>query len=138
VKERLAILGTAFTQNLLKDEAEWFMDLAEADLEGLPGFLVAAARAAGEEKGRPGPVITTSRSLIVPFLQFSPRRDLRERAYEAWTSRGARGGETDNRGVAAEILALRAERAALLGYPGFAAYKLETEMAKTPRPCASC
>ena len=132
VKERLAVLGTAFTQNLLKDESDWVMDLAEADLEGVPDFLVAAARAAGEEKGRPGPVVTTSRSLIVPFLQFSPRRDLRERAYEAWTSRGARGGETDNRAIAAEILKLRAERAALLGYPSFAAYKLETEMAKTP------
>jgi peptidyl-dipeptidase Dcp len=132
VKERLAVLGTAFTQNLLKDESDWFMDLAEADLEGLPGFVVAAARAAGEEKGRPGPVVTTSRSLIVPFLQFSPRRDLRERAFEAWTSRGARGGETDNRAVAAEILKLRAERAQILGYPSFAAYKLETEMAKTP------
>jgi peptidyl-dipeptidase Dcp len=132
VKERLAVLGTEFTQNLLKDESDWVMDLSEDDLEGLPGFVVAAARAAGEEKGRPGPVVTTSRSLIVPFLQFSPRRDLRERAYEAWTSRGARGGETDNRAVAAEILGLRAERAALLGYPSFAAYKLETEMAKTP------
>jgi len=132
VKERLAVLGTEFTQNLLKDEADWFMDLSEADLEGLPGFVVAAARAAGEEKGRPGPVVTTSRSLIVPFLQFSPRRDLREKALDAWTSRGARGGATDNREIAAEILKLRAERAALLGYPSFAAYKLETEMAKTP------
>jgi peptidyl-dipeptidase Dcp len=132
VKERLAVLGTEFTQNLLKDESEWFMDLSEADLEGLPGFVVTAARAAGEEKGRPGPVVTTSRSLIVPFLQFSPRRDLREKAYEAWTSRGARGGATDNRAVAAEILKLREERATLLGYPSFAAYKLETEMAKSP------
>jgi peptidyl-dipeptidase Dcp len=132
VKERLAVLGTEFSQNLLKDESDWYMDLSEADLEGLPGFVVAAARAAGEEKGRPGPVVTTSRSLIVPFLQFSPRRDLREKAYEAWTSRGARGGATDNRAVAAEILKLREERAKLLGYPSFAAYKLETEMAKTP------
>jgi peptidyl-dipeptidase Dcp len=132
VKERLAVLGTEFTQNLLKDESDWYMDLSEADLEGLPGFVVAAARAAGEEKGRPGPAVTTSRSLIVPFLQFSPRRDLRERAYEAWTSRGARGGATDNRAVAAEILKLREERAKLLGYLSFAAYKLETEMAKTP------
>jgi peptidyl-dipeptidase Dcp len=132
VKERLAVLGTEFTQNLLKDESDWVMDLSEEDLEGLPQFVVATARAAGEEKGRPGPVVTTSRSLIVPFLQFSPRRDLRERAYDAWTSRGARGGATDNRAVAAEILQLREERAKLLGYPSFAAYKLETEMAKTP------
>ncbi len=132
VKERLAVLGTQFTQNLLADERAWFMELSEHDLEGLPDFVVASARAAGEEKGADGPVITLSRSLIVPFLQFSPRRNLRERAYRAWTSRGANGGETDNRGVAAEILALRHERARLLGYDDFASYKLETEMAKTP------
>jgi peptidyl-dipeptidase Dcp len=132
VMARLAELGTAFTQNLLADEAGWHMELAEADLEGLPDFLVDAARSAGREKGLERPVITLSRSLIVPFLQFSPRRDLRKKAYESWVSRGAMGGETDNREVAAEILRLRAERAALLGYESFAAYKLETEMAKTP------
>ncbi|MBM9595253.1 M3 family metallopeptidase [Roseitranquillus sediminis] len=132
VKERLAVLGTQFTQNLLADERSWFMELGEGDLEGLPDFVVQSARAAGEEKGVDGPVVTLSRSLIVPFLQFSPRRELRQRAYEAWTSRGANGGETDNRAIAAEILALREERAKLLGYESFAAYKLETEMAKTP------
>ncbi|QFT91641.1 Peptidyl-dipeptidase dcp [Roseovarius sp. THAF9] len=132
IRARLAELGTAFTQNLLKDEAGWFMELNEADLEGLPEFVVRSARAAGEEKGADGPVITLSRSLIVPFLQFSPRRDLREKAYAAWTSRGANGGETDNRAIAAEVLALREERAKLLGYESFAAFKLETEMAKTP------
>ena len=94
--------------------------------------MVQAARAAGEEKGADGPVVTLSRSLIVPFLQFSPDRELRRRAYEAWAARGANGGKTDNRAIAAEILSLRAERAALLGYPSFADYKLETEMAKTP------
>lgn len=132
VKERLAVLGTEFTQNLLKDEASWSMPLAEEDLEGLPAFVIAAARAAGEEKEAGGPVVTLSRSLIVPFLQFSPRRDLRETAYAAWAARGANGGETDNRAIAAEILSLREERARLLGYDSFAAYKLETEMAKTP------
>lgn len=131
VKARLAVLGTRFSQNLLAEERGWFMELAEGDLEGLPEFVVEAARAAGAERGL-GPVVTTNRSLIVPFLQFSPRRDLRQRAYEAWVARGANGGETDNRAVAAEILALRAERAALLGYPDFAAFKLEPEMAKTP------
>ena len=131
VKARLAVLGTAFSQNLLADEREWFMDLSEDDLEGLPDFVVASARAAGAEKGR-GPVVTLNRSLIVPFLQFSPRRGLRQRAYEAWGLRGANGNAADNRGVAAEILALRAERAALLGYASFADYKLEPEMARTP------
>ena len=132
IKARLASLGTSFTQNLLADEREWFMELSEADLEGLPDFVVTAARAAGNDKGADGPVVTLSRSLIVPFLQFSPRRDLREHAYRAWTARGANGGDTDNREIAAEILSLRAERAKLLGYASFADYKLETEMARTP------
>ena len=132
IKGRLAELGTAFTQNLLADERDWFMELGGNDLVGLPQFVVEAAKAAGEEKGADGPVVTLSRSIIVPFLQFSPRRELREKAYNAWTARGANGGETDNRAIAAEILKLREERATLLGYDSFAAYKLETEMAKTP------
>jgi len=133
VKSRLAVLGTQFTQNLLADERDWFMDLTEDDLAGLPNFVIDAARAAGVERNRPGPVVTLSRSLIVPFLQFSPRRDLRKKAFAAWTARGANGGETDNREIAAETLALRQERASILGYNSFADFKLETEMAKTPR-----
>jgi peptidyl-dipeptidase Dcp len=132
IKGRLAVLGTQFTQNLLADERSWFMKLEEADLEGLPEFVIDAARNAGLEKDAGGPVITLSRSLIVPFLQFSPRRDLREKAFLAWQARGANDGETDNRAIAAETLALRHERANLLGYQNFAAFKLETEMAKTP------
>ena len=132
IKARLAVLGTQFTQNLLADERSWSMPLAEGDLEGLPDFVVEAARAAGQERGADGPVVTLSRSLIVPFLQFSPRRDLRERAFKAWEARGAGGGETDNRAIAAETLKLREERANLLGYETFADYKLETEMAKSP------
>jgi peptidyl-dipeptidase Dcp len=129
----LAVLGTEFTQNLLGDEREWFMKLAETDLDGLPDFVVATARAAGKEKGVDGPIVTLSRSLIVPFLQFSTRRDLRETAYNAWGARGANGGATDNRAIAGETLQLRSERARLLGYENFANYKLETEMAKTPQ-----
>ncbi|MBU2999628.1 M3 family metallopeptidase [Roseovarius nubinhibens] len=132
IMQRLAELGTSFTQNLLADEAGWHMELGEEDLEGLPDFVVKAARAAGAEKGADGPVITLSRSLIVPFLQYSPRRDLREKAFRAWEARGANGGETDNRAIAAETLALREERAKLLGYESFAAFKLETEMAGEP------
>ena len=132
VKSRLAVLGTEFTQNLLADERAWFMELAEADLEGLPDFVVASARAAAAERDLPGHIVTLNRSLIVPFLQFSPRRDLRQRAYLAWVARGANGNAQDNRAIAAETLALRQERAALLGYPDFAAFKLETEMAGNP------
>ena len=76
VKSRLSVLGTEFTQNLLADERSWFMPLDKDGLEGLPDFVIATARAAGAEKQADGPVVTLSRSLIVPFLQFSPRRDL--------------------------------------------------------------
>ncbi|RWR06436.1 M3 family metallopeptidase [Paenirhodobacter populi] len=132
IRERLAVLSTAFSQNLLADERDWFRPLSEEDLEGLPDFVVEAAREAGRERGQDGPVLTLNRSLIVPFLQFSPKRELREIAYEAWGARGANGGETDNRANAAEILKLREERAHLLGFANFAAFKLDDEMAKTP------
>ena len=132
IKGRLATLGTSFGQNLLADERDWQRSLSESELEGLPAFVIDAVRAAGKERGADGPVLTLSRSVIVPFLQFCPNRSLREEAWRAWVARGENGGETDNRAAVAEILALRKERAALLGYDDFASYKLETEMAKTP------
>jgi peptidyl-dipeptidase Dcp len=132
VKGRLSVLGTQFTQNLLADERAWYMPLSDADLADLPDFVIAAARAAGKDHDVDGPVVTLSRSLIAPFLQFCPNRALRQKAYEAWGARGANGGETDNRDIAAETLDLRAQRADLLGYDSFADYKLETEMAGTP------
>ena len=130
IKQRLATLGTQFSQNLLSDERDWYMELQPEDLTGLPQFLVRAAQAAGAERGVDGPIITTSRSLLMPFLQFSPNRELRRQAQRAWANRGARGGDTDNRAIAAESINLRHEMAQLLGYENFAAYKLETEMAK--------
>ncbi|WP_121632949.1 M3 family metallopeptidase [Tropicibacter alexandrii] len=132
ITQRLAALGTQFTQNLLADERDWFRAMSEDEMTGLPAFLVNAMRAAGQERGKDGPVLTLSRSVVVPFLQFSPRRDLRRIAFEAWAARGANGGATDNRAIAAETLRLREERAKLLGYPDFAHFKLETEMAGEP------
>lgn len=132
IQSRLSTLGTEFSQNLLGDESDWFLELSEDDLTGLPEFARDAMRAAGTAKKLAGPCLTTSRSLFVPFLQFSSRRDLREVVFNAWKSRGARGKDNDNRANAAEILRLREERAKLLGYDSFAAFKLETQMAKTP------
>ena len=132
IKSRLAVIGTEFSQNLLSDERCWYMALSEEDLEGLPAFLIAAAKSAGAEKDLASPIVTLSRSIMTPFLQFSPRRDLRARAYTAWAARGANDGATDNRKLAVEMLALRKEMADLLGYDDFASFKLETEMAKTP------
>jgi peptidyl-dipeptidase Dcp len=133
IVERLAALGTRFSQNVLADEKSYVLPLAEGDLAGLPDFLIEASAAAARERNADANhVITLSRSLIEPFLTFSPRRDLREQAFKAWTRRGENGGETDNRAVAAEMLELRRERAKLLGYETFAAYKLDDTMAKTP------
>ncbi len=132
IGRRLAALGVKFAQNVLADERSWKLDLGEEDLAGLPDFVRAAAADAGRARGGQGYAVTLSRSLIEPFLTFSERRDLRETAWRAWVARGANGGETDNRAIIAETLALRAERARLLGYPCYAAYKLEPEMAREP------
>ncbi len=132
IKSRLAVIGTEFSQNLLHDERSWHLELGPEDLNGLPEFLIDAAKAAGVERGVEAPIVTLSRSIIVPFLQFSAQRDLRKKAYQAWAARGAHVGAHDNRSLALEMLVLRQEMAELLGYPDFASFKLETEMAKTP------
>jgi peptidyl-dipeptidase Dcp len=134
IAERLASLGTQFSQNVLADEKAYALVLeGEADLAGLPGFLRDAAAKAASDRGMDGKhVITLARSSIEPFLQFSGRRDLREAAFTAWISRGESGGATDNRSIVAEMVRLRAERARLLGYDSFAAFRLADTMAKTP------
>ena len=132
IAERLASLGTTFGQNVLADEQAYVMPLGDEDLAGLPDFARAAARGAADERGLKGHAVTLSRSSVEPFLQFSARRSLREKAFRAWIARGDNGGATDNKPVIAEMTALRDERARLLGYPSFAHYKLDDTMAKTP------
>jgi peptidyl-dipeptidase Dcp len=130
VMQQLARLTTRFAQNVLHDESTWQLPLhGEADLAGLPDFVLASARQAAAERGLPGHVITLSRSLIVPFLSFSPRRDLREQAWRAWTSRGEHAGEHDNREVARDILRLRHEQARLQGHACYADHALADTMA---------
>ena len=129
--ERLAALTTQFGQNVLADEAAYRLVLqGEADLAGLPDFVRAAARQAAAERGLGGHIITLSRSLLVPFLSFSERRDLREQAWRAWTSRGEKPGASDNRSIVREILQLRAEQAALHGMASYADYALDNSMAR--------
>src|SRR6201999_2894462 len=131
--ERLAHLGTAFSHHLLGDEQEWFMELGEADRDGLSDSFVAAAKAAAEERGMAGKaVMTLSRSFVEPFLKSSSRRDLREKVFKAFTARGDNNNANDNNETIVEILALREESAGLLGFPTFAAFRLEDSMAKTP------
>lgn len=137
ISERLAVLHTEFGQSVLHDEKVWALHLAETDLEGLPDFIRAGASQAAAERGLRGYAITLSRSLIEPFLTFSDRRDLRQTAYEAWIARGTHDGPHDNRLLIPEILALRAERAQLIGYPNFAAFRLADTMAGTPEAASA-
>ncbi|MHA7772576.1 M3 family metallopeptidase [Roseibium sp. M-1] len=134
ISQRLATLGTSFSQNVLKDESDFQLVLdTEEDLAGLPDFLLAASAEAARERGLEGKhVITLSRSSIEPFLQFSTNRARREEAFRGWTARGENGGGSDNRAVVAETLRLRAEKARMLGFDTYAAFKLDDTMAKTP------
>ncbi len=131
--ERLATLGTAFSQNVLADESEYALVLeTDDDLAGLPDSLISSMGAAAEERGHKDRyVVTLSRSIIEPFLTFSERRDLREKSFSAWVARGEGTGERDNRPLVAEMVSLRAQKAALLGFSSFAHFKLDDTMAKT-------
>lgn len=134
INETLAGLGARFGQNVLADEKSWSLLLRdEADLAGLPEFVRNAMAEAASERGEAGKfAVTLSRSIIEPFLTFSENRALREEAFKAWAARGMNGGETDNRDVIRQTLALRQEKAGLLGYANYAALKLDNTMAKTP------
>jgi len=133
ITERLAALGTSFSQNILADEQAYTLALdGEAELAGLPDFMREVLRSEAQERGLDGHVITLSRSSVEPFLQFSSRKDLREKIFSAFAMRGDNGGATDNKAIIAETVKLRAERARLLGFPDYAHYRLDDAMAKTP------
>src|SRR5687767_12980532 len=134
INQQLAGLFTKFSQNVLAEETDQFIVLKNEDeLAGLPQSLRDAAKTAAEAKKQPGAwVITNTRSSIDPFLTYSDRRDLREKAWRMFVNRGDNGGEHDNNAIITEILQLRAERAKLLGYPTHAHWRLENAMAKTP------
>ena len=131
INQELASLFTKFSQNQLHDEMEIRLVLtSKEDLAGLPQSLVDAAAAAAKEPGTW--VIRNTRSSVEPFLTYSSRRDLREKAWRMFVNRGDNGGEFDNNSIITNILKLRAERAKLLGYSTHAHWRLENSMAKTP------
>lgn len=133
INQRLATLTTKFSNNVLGDENEYVLFLTEKDLAGLPADLRAAAAAAADARGRKGEyAILNTRSSMEPFLRFSARRDLREKVWRTYYSRGDNGDARDNNKIIAEVLKLRVERARLLGYPTHAHWRLEDSMAKTP------
>ncbi|MFL5297818.1 MAG: M3 family metallopeptidase [Phenylobacterium sp.] len=133
INKELAGLFTRFNQNLLADETDYVLYLTDKDLGGLPGDVKDAAAQAAREHGKAGQyAITNTRSSMDPFLTYSDRRDLREKVWRTYYSRGDNGDAHDNNGLIKQILKLRAERAKLRGYPTHAHWRLDDAMAKTP------
>ncbi|KAL3918883.1 MAG: hypothetical protein SGILL_004033 [Bacillariaceae sp.] len=134
LQAKLASLSTEFMQNVLKDEESYELVLKREDLSGCPDSLIEAAKNAAQERDKADDeyVVTLSRSLVEPFLTFSDRRDLRQTAWEAWTSRGEMDPGRDNLKIAMEMLKLRQQQARLHGYKNFAQYQCVDRMAKTP------
>ena len=134
INQRLATLFTNFSQNVLADENDYVLFLdKESDLAGLPPSIRAGAAAAAESRGKKGQwAISNTRSSMEPFLTYSDRRDLREKVWRTYYSRGNHDDKHDNKAIISEILKLRAERARLLGYKSHAHWRLEDQMAKTP------
>ena len=133
IMERLATLGTAFSQNVLADESSVVFALTDAEVDGLPEFARAAAAETARDRKLNAPfAATTSRSSVEPILHFATDRNVREKIFRAFASRGHNGNANDTRKIIAETVALRAELAQLLGYDSYAAYKLDDSMAKTP------
>src|ERR1700689_3922451 len=131
ITERLATLGTTFSQNVLADEQAFTLSVdGEAELAGLPDFMREAMKSEAQERKLDGHVIPLSGSSVEPFLQFSQRRDLREKIFRAFAMRGDNGGATDNKAIIAEMVRLRAERARLLGFSDFAHYRPDDAVAR--------
>jgi peptidyl-dipeptidase Dcp len=133
MNQKLAGLYTQFRANQLADE-ETALTLEKAsDLDGCPQSLIDAAAAEAGARGKKGQwMITNTRSSMEPYLTYATNRAMREKAFRMWTSRGDHAGKHDNNLVIPQILALRVQKAKLLGYPTFAHWKLSDVMAKTP------
>ncbi|NKF50793.1 M3 family metallopeptidase [Shewanella sp. WXL01] len=133
INEQISSLTTSFGQNTLNDSRGFKLVLEETDLDGMSQSMVEAASATAEAQGLKGKyVITLQRSSVEPFLQFSNRRDLREKAFKGWALRGDNDNEFDNKKNVEQIVKLRAERAQLLGYKHHSDYVLSNTMAASP------
>lgn len=133
INKELSSLYTKFSSNVLHDEENYVTYLNKDQLGGLSdGFIKSAAKIA-TDKGHEGKyAITNTRSSMDPFLTYSTNRELRKQVWENYYSRGDNGDEYDNNQIIAEILKLRKERVALLGYDNYAEWRLQDRMAKTP------
>jgi len=129
----LSSLSLKFEENVLAETNDFTLHLtSEEELAGLPDGVREAASALADEKGMKGWLFTLHAPSYVPFMQYADRRDLRETLFRAYSRRGFRGNEFDNRDLVLRITELRLEMAKLLGYSNYAAYALEERMASTP------
>ncbi len=134
INEELSNLTLKFGQNILKEDNAFQLVIDNStDLAGLPEAVIAGAAEAASALGHDGKwVFTLHKPSWIPFLQYSEKRDLREKIYKAYYSRGNNGNEFDNKAIASKIAALRVKRANLLGYETHAHFVLEENMAKVP------
>jgi len=133
INKELSGLYTEFSNNVLADEEGYITYLAEDQLSGLSEGFVKAAAETAKENGQEGKyAITNTRSVVEPFLTFSDERALREKVWRTYKTRGDNGDDKDNKELIAQILKLRDERVALLGYDNYASWRLQDRMAKTP------
>jgi len=134
INSRLSVLSVRFGENVLKENNRFELVIEDkADLAGLPDNVVSAAAEAAEQRGHAGQwVFTLHKPSLIPFLQYSKLRELREKMYRGYIERGNHGDELDNKKILAEMAALRVEKAQLLGYETHAHYVLEENMAKVP------
>jgi peptidyl-dipeptidase Dcp len=134
INQDLQTLFAEFRQKVLADENTWIVLESEQDLAGLPTSMIDAAKAAGTERKleRKWAIVNT-RSSVDPFLTFSTRRDLRERVWKKFKSRGDNGDGNDTRTTVTRMVRLRADRAKLLGYPSHAHWRMADTMARDPK-----
>ena len=133
INQEISLQCVKFSQNVLAETNDYKMFVGQKDVAGLPESLVASAAQAAKDAGEEGKyVFTTQRPSVFPFIQYSPDRDLRRKLFSAYCNRGNNGNEYDNNKILAQIIALRAERAKLLGYKTHSHIVLEPRMAKNP------
>ena len=132
INEQLSTLSLQFGNNLLKENANYKLVVEnEADLAGLPQTSIDAAAEQAKSDGMEGKwVFTLSKPSLIPFLQFSERRDLREQMYKAYYNRGDNNNEYDNKKLINEMVKLRVQKAKLFGYDNYADYVLAVNMAQ--------
>jgi peptidyl-dipeptidase Dcp len=134
INAELSMLSLTFGENLLAETNKNFKLVIEdsADLEGLPSGVVDGAVEAAAAAGVKGWVFTLAKPSMIPFLQYAKNRDLREKIYRGYFMRGDNGNANDNNAVVAKLVNLRVQKAQLLGFPSYAAYIIDDNMAKTP------